>query len=65
MVGLNSPWGVFGAIKDKRGWTMEQVLWQEPWQNIVLELADQARYETGKQYKEVESLKDLRTTLGR
>lgn len=65
MIGLNSPWGLFGAIKDKRGWTMEQVLWAEPWQSLVLELADQARYETGKQYKEVDSISDLKTALGR
>ncbi len=65
MAGLNSPWGIFGAIKDKRGWTAEQVLWQEAWQNMVLELADQARYETGKQTKEASSIADIRNALGR
>jgi hypothetical protein len=44
MVGLNSPFGLIGQIKEKRGYTHRQVMWGQPWLMFVLEMADQPRY---------------------
>jgi len=44
MVGLHSPFGLFGQIKDKRGYTHSQLMWGQSWLMYILEFADQPRH---------------------
>jgi len=66
MDGLHSPFGILGQIKDKRGYTHEQILWGQPWAILLLEMADAPRYVKGQRPAPVvESAKDIHKLLGR
>ena len=64
MEGLHSPFGVLGQIKDKRGYTDEQVLWGQSWIKLMLEMADAPRYvKGGKQAAMFENAEQLKKAL--
>jgi len=66
MDGLHSPFGLFGQIKEKRGYTQHQIMWSQPWMMYVLEMADEMRYVKGeRQAPVVDSAEDLRKVLHR
>lgn len=66
MDGLHSPFGILGQIKDKRGYTHDELMWGQPWIMYLLELADAPRYVSGEPPAPVaESAEDLRRILGR
>ena len=45
MVGLHSPFGLIGQIKNSRGISQKEVMWGQPWLLYVLEMADQLRWD--------------------
>ena len=45
MVGLHSPFGLIGQIKDNRGISHEEVMWGQPWLLYILEMTDQLRWD--------------------
>ena len=45
MVGLHSPFGLLGQIKDNRKISQEELMWGQPWLLYVLEMADQLRWD--------------------
>ncbi|MBN2747474.1 MAG: hypothetical protein JXR34_12170 [Bacteroidales bacterium] len=47
MDGLHSPWGVLGRIMAERGYTRNQVLWNNAWINLLMESADAPKYIKG------------------
>ena len=49
---------------DTRGWTREQVLWDESWVNLMLQNADQARY-VKQHSRRIDSIDELREAMGR
>lgn len=40
---MNSPWGRFGAIMERFGWTYDYLLWGISWINIEIMLDDVVR----------------------
>lgn len=65
MEGLHSPWGQLGRIAEQRGWTFNQVLWNDSWVNLVIANADQPRYVKGQQAQHVNSIDELKRAMGR
>lgn len=69
MIGLHSPFGLLGQIKRERGYTHEYLLWGESWINILLEGADQPRYDPDAAPEEriewYDGAGDLRKSFGR
>lgn len=65
MDGLHSPWGIIGQIKEKRGYTHDDVLWGTSWLNILMETSDAPRYVKGRKIPVVETAEQLRQILGR
>lgn len=66
MDGLHSPFGILGQLKEKRGLTHEQILWSQPWNMLLLEMADEPRYVKGERPVPVaESADDMHRILGR
>lgn len=61
MVGLHSPFGLIGQLKEKRGYTHYEIMWGQPWLMYLLELADQPRYAKKRKvpvFEDSESLKE-------
>ncbi len=65
MDGLHSPWGLLGKIMDARGWTLNQVLWDESWINLMMEFSDAPRYVKGTRSVTFDNVDDLKKALGR
>ncbi len=42
-IGMNSLWGLFNQISDKKGWTHEYMLEKISWSNLQMYMADQVR----------------------
>ena len=40
---MNSPWGLFNLVSDKKGWTHDYMMEGISWANLQLYLADQVR----------------------
>ena len=40
---MNSPWGLFNLISDKKGWTHQYMMEEISWSNLQLYLADQIK----------------------
>lgn len=40
---MNSLWGLFNQISDKKGWTHEYMLEKISWSNLQMYMADQVR----------------------
>jgi len=58
---------MIGQIKDKRGYTHDQLLWDTSWLNLLMEAADQPRYIKGAPRKVVpvaETAEDIKLKLG-
>lgn len=63
--GLHSPFGAIGQIREKTGYTLEYILWAEPWVNFILDSADAPRYVKGKRpVPVVEDEEDIKNILG-
>ena len=60
--GLHSPWGTIWSIATATGWSLDYILWQVSWGNLMMMIADAPRYITGKKLKrgkDIESEKDI------
>ncbi len=64
MDGLHSPWGMIGRIKDERGYTHDQVLWDTSWLNLLIEMADAPRW-VKNQAPEAQNINEVKRLLGR
>lgn len=63
--GLHSPFGTIGQIREKTGYTLDYILWAEPWVNFILDSADAPRYVKGKRPTPiVEDEEDIKNILG-
>lgn len=40
---MNSPWGLFNMISDKKGWSHEYMMEGISWTNLQMYMADQIR----------------------
>jgi len=65
MDGLHSPWGIIGQIKEKRGYTHKQILWDTSWLNILMESADAPKHVKGRRVPVCETADEVRKILGR
>ena len=63
--GLHSPFGAIGQIREKTGYTLEYILWAEPWVNFILDSADAPRYVKGERPAPVvEDEEEIKNILG-
>jgi hypothetical protein len=62
LIGMNSPWGVMWNIQKETGWTDEYLLWEIPWINVRMKLADAPHYLYSK-IKEIKTEDELRDFL--
>ena len=61
--GLNSPWGVLWNIQKETGWTDKYLLWEIPWINIRMKLADAPYYSNSTKSKEIANEQELQEFL--
>jgi len=64
MVGLNSPFGLLGQIKDKRGYTHGYVMWKQPWMMYIIEMADMPRYDEKADVPVFDNVTEIKRHLG-
>lgn len=64
MQGLNSPFGLIGQLKEKRGYTHKQVMWGQSWLMYMLELADQPRYTRKQEVITYDNTEQIKEHLG-
>jgi len=65
MDGLHSPWGLLGQVREKTGYTLNYILWGEPWINFLLGSMDAPRYVKGERPAPVaETVTDIQNVLG-
>ena len=65
--GLHSPFGTIGQIRERTGYTLDYILWGEPWINFILEAADAPRYIRGErpvQEVDIETAEDAARLFG-
>lgn len=63
--GLHSPFGIIGQIREKTGYTLDYILWAEPWVNFILDSADAPRFVKGNRPVEViEDEKEIKNIFG-
>jgi hypothetical protein len=65
MDGLHSPFGIIGQIREKTGYSLDYILWAEPWITFIIESADAPRYVKGSRPTPViESAEEAANALG-
>lgn len=66
MVGLHSPFGTIGNIKREYGYSIEYVLWGEPWISFLMQQSDAPRLSKQKNKgKTAQGANELKELLSR
>jgi hypothetical protein len=64
MTGLHSPFGITGNIKERTGYPHKYILWGQPWNLFLMEMADAPRYTDKPDARVAESAEEVAETLG-